>query len=308
MALKRVEGSGEASLFRGDPRLKTNAIDDWYQGILTERGPATARPYLYGSDAGLCARRNVLLQNNSWVTSSKSPTNLAYMAMGVGLEDMLAASLHDKGRLLIQSLRLPLFPEFKVSGKIDFVIFDHQEELSLIEVKTCGKLPLEPKPTHLAQIQTYAAISGINRAWLTYISRDVRVDFGDTLAIRSFFVDCSDEALLNRLTIASLSFLSEREKLLPPVPAHFRKHTECHYCEFRDLFCWKSRPGLGGEVPFAPMTLATPAEMIRLTASAGLLAQGLLQSAGDRRLKVIETLLNGTLTEENRAKLIVLLQ
>jgi hypothetical protein len=303
MTLSKVEGMGEASVFKGDPRIKVSSIDEWYQGVLTQRAPAVQRPHLYGADAGLCARRNVLLSRNSWVAGYKPATAQAYMAMGVGLEDMLAAGLHSKGRLLIQSLVLPLFPQFKISGKIDLVIFDNQDELALVEVKTCGKLPLEPKPTHLAQIQTYAAVSGITRAWLTYISRDVRVDFGEQLAIRSFFVDCSREALHGRLTTAALSHLCSEAALLPPVPAHFRKHQECHYCEFRDLFCYRLRPGLGGDEPTTPMVETTPAQLIQLTAKAEDIAQAIVQTSAPRRKAVLEKLLSGSLSDENRVKL-----
>ena len=287
---KKVDGYGEAAIFRGDPRHKETDIDSWYQGILREESSATKRPYLYGSDAGLCARRNVLLEHNSWLPSSKSPATAAYMAIGVGLEDMLAAALKRNEKLLVQSLRLIEMPEVKISGKIDLVVFDHEDKLSLIEVKTCGELPPEPKPTHLAQIQTYAAVSGVHRCWLTYISRNVRDSFTEKLSLRSFLVDTSQEVLVSRLKTALLSRLASNERKLPPVPATFRKHTECHYCEFRDHFCWGARPGLGGNEAESPLQSYTPGEMAALDSMLTPISLRLYEESLSRQLKTLRSI------------------
>lgn len=285
--LKRIEGVGEASLFRGDPRLPDNSMDKWYNELLFERGPAKARVHFYGADAGLCARRNVLLAHNEWIASEKTPTTRAYMDIGVALEGMLVKALERGGRLVASQVALPLMQEVRVNGYIDIVIFDSEDELALVEVKTCGKLPDAISPTHLAQIQFYSAASGVDKAWVTYISRNVREEFGSGLAIRTFPVDCSSEALARRFLVAAASKLATEAKRLPPVPATFRKHTECHYCEFRDLACWRERPGLGGRLPTPPLPEMHPAEVIRLEASALPLAASM---ASGRPLRYIEML------------------
>ena len=245
MTLTRHEKAGSASIFVGDPRAAENNIDKWLNSVLAFSGEAIKRPYLYGSDAGLCARKNVLLEHNEWFPDVKSSATAAYMAIGVGLEDMLAHALKRRGLLFAQGMRLVDMPQLKISGKIDLIIIDHEEELALIEVKTCGDLPLEPKVTHLAQIQIYAAVSGIHKCYLTYISRNVRSSFQSTVDMRTFVVDTSEEVLTDRLKTASLSRFASDLGKLPPVPAHFRKHTECHYCPFMDI-CWAPRPGRGG--------------------------------------------------------------
>lgn len=289
--LTQLDGVGTASIFKGDPRHKETEIDAWYQEILSERSDARARPYLYGSDAGLCARRNVLLEHNTWLPSEKSPATQAYMAIGVGLEDMLAQSLQRNQRLIVQGQRLIEMPEVKISGKIDLIVFDHQDELSLIEVKTCGKLPETPNPVHLAQIQTYAAVSGITKCWLTYISRNVREEFGRELALRSFAVDTSKEVLKHRLHTALLSRHASDYHKLPQVPPSFRKHTECHYCEFRDVFCWGERPGLGGNPPMDPMHEYTPAEQVVLDNFISKDAEELVNNIIIRKMSTIQDLL-----------------
>lgn len=288
-SLKRVE-AGEAILHKGDTRLREADIDAWYQEQIRETGSASKRPYLYGSDAGLCARRNVLLEHNTWIPTGKSPATAAYMAIGVGLEDMLAAALKRRQRLLAQGQRLVDLTEVKISGKIDLIVFDHDDQLALVEVKTCGELPTEPKAVHLAQIQTYAAVSGIHRCWLTYISRNVRDSFTEKLSLRSFPVDCSEDVLKGRLATALLSRTASDSHRLPPIPATFRKHNECHYCEFRDQFCWRARPGLGGDEPDSPLPEMSPKEMIEVNIGFQPIVDNLYSLSIYRKLKTLKSL------------------
>lgn len=290
--MSKVEGVGEAIIHKGDTRLKQADIDNWYQEVLRETGDASKRPYLYGSDAGFCARKNVLVEHNTWLASSKSPATAAYMAIGVGLEDMLAAALKRNDRLLAQGQRLVEMKEVKISGKIDLMVFDHEDKLALIEVKTCGELPTVPSPVYLAQIQMYAAVSGIHRCWLTYISRNVRSSFTEKLSMRTFPVDTSEEVLKQRLQTALISRQASDEAKLPPVPSTFRKHTECHYCEFRDHFCWRTRPGLGGDEPDSPLIEYSPKDMIKLYSNTLPITEYLYDQSIYRRLKTLNLLNN----------------
>ncbi len=293
--MERVEGVGAAHIFRGDPRVRTSGIDEWFQGVLTRTHPVTARAHLYGADAGLCARRNVLLEHNTWLSSDTTAASTAYMAIGVALEDMLAVALRQNDRLFAQGMYLVEMRELKIRGKIDLIVRDHEEQLALIEVKSCGALPDAPKPTHLAQAQTYAAVSGIHRTWLTYISRNVATKpWGPGLAMRSFAVDCTEDALRPRLATAALSRLSADAGRLPPVPAHFRKHTECHYCEFRDFHCWTPRPGSAptGPPDYYPLPELNVEEYINMDMEANKIASNLMKDSlwrkKDTILRILE--------------------
>jgi CRISPR/Cas system-associated exonuclease Cas4 (RecB family) len=285
---RKVEGVGSASIFRGDPRLPENHIDSWWNGLLATVSPAKARPYLYGSDAGLCARRNVLHEHNTWIPDQKDATTVAYMAIGVALEDMLAKGLRSHERLLAQGMHLLNMPEIKIRGKIDLIILDHEEELALVEVKSCGKLPLEPNPVHLAQIQVYAAVTGIHKAWLTYVSRTVRNEYGPRLAIKTFPVDTDYEVLHKRLTIASISMLSSKLHKVPPVPATFRKSIECHYCEYLD-FCWTNR--LTGKLEMIPLPELSPTESLGIQLQSQILASSLMAESQVRYIETLETII-----------------
>lgn len=297
MALKQLEGVGSAALFKGDPRLPTNDIDTWYQGVLTSVGEPRARAHLWGADAGLCARRNVLLEHNTWLSNVTTASSNAYMSIGVALEDMLARGLREKNLLLAQGMYLVEIPGLKVRGKIDLIVYDHEEELALIEVKTCGKLPTVANPVHLAQIQTYAAISGIRRSWLTYISRNVATEpWGPGVAMRTFQVDTSEEILKGRLHTAVLSRLASDLHKLAPVPTHFRKHTECHYCEFRDSHCWVPRPGLREEGEYRldrhPLVDLSIEEHANLDREANKISEELFNNILFRKKETIEKLLD----------------
>lgn len=310
---QKVDPNSSVAIFKGDPRVKEPDIDRWYQEMLgdyRDLSRSDTRPYLYGSDAGFCSRRNVLLEHNNIIESLSNSAGNAFMAIGTALENLLADALQRGERLLAQNQRLVLMPEVKVAGKIDFIVFDHTDSLALIECKSCGELPLEPKPTHLAQIQTYAAISGVDTAYLTYVSR--KITWKQPLSLKTFVVDTSEAALFERLRIAALSRLASDRKQLPQVPAYFRKHTECHYCEFRDYFCYAIRKGLNGGSEAAVNTVLpegiseiTTAELIALDIEAQSLAKTMAYDRPNRLVRTIAELWDGkdNYSRENRQRL-----
>lgn len=301
--MKRLEGVGTAAIYKGDPRLPENDIDTWYNGMLGKVEAPKKRAHLYGADAGLCARRNVLLEHNEWIPGEITPASAGYMAIGVALEDLLAGALKRHNRLIVQGTYLIDIPYLKIRGKIDLVAFDHREELCLIEVKSCGKLPTEPKHDHLAQIQTYCAVSGITNAYLTYMSREVRDAYGPRMAIRSFQVETGEAALHNRLRTAAMSMLASKEGKLPPVPATFRKHTECHYCSFRDHYCWFPRPGSRSSTDLPegldlPLPNLTVAELVAIDQRATAIADDLIENLLSRKHETLIKLLDEEMLEE----------
>lgn len=306
-AMNRVDGVGEASIFRGDPRAVRDQTDleTWLNGLLErgKEGVIEARPHLYGSDAGFCARRNVLLQHNSWLGNTINSAGRGYMAIGVAFEGLLVEALQRAGRVLATQYQPPVeaLANLHISAKLDVLALDAQDQVALLEVKTCGELPESGKPAHTAQAQMYAALSGVRNTHLVYMSRNLRPKAA--LPLRTFPVDTSDEALLRVLQIANESYLagggsgvddslSRRRGVpsLPPVPGYFRKHTECHYCEFRDHFCWGSRPGLGDNPSNPPLREFTPEEYIRLAARAAERARGHLAGMPERYLETLREL------------------
>lgn len=298
-------GTG-AHIFKGDPRLAHTDLDSWYSSILEgQTGKTEKRPYLYGSDAGFCARRNTLLEHNVWLEPLVNSAGNAYMSIGSALENMVAEALMRKGALLVQNMRLTPLKEAKVSGKMDFLIFDNEGELALVECKSCGELPDSPKPGHYIQAQTYAAISGIDKVHLFYISRNIR--WNTPLQFRTFQVDTSAEALFERFRIIALSRAASDAQKLPQVPAHFRKHTECHYCEFRDYFCYAPRPGRGKGMPIIPYPLQEMEadELIAMDLAAQELARTMAFSRAERFNATLDELvaISDSFSAENKKRI-----
>lgn len=237
--MRRLEGAEEASLFIGDPRLPENNIDRWWNSLLSETSPPFRRPHLYGADAGYCARKNVFNSLNDTIPFSATASSTAYMRIGDAIENMLAEGLKKHDLLVAQNMRLVELPGLKVSGKIDLICLDNHDRLALIEVKSCGDLPLRPRIGHLIQVQSYAAISGFDNVHIVYVSRNVRsTGWGNDADIKTFPVEMTPEVIFDRLQVAAFSNLSIQAGRLPPVPATFKKSTHCSYCPFTH-FCWE---------------------------------------------------------------------
>ena len=242
--MAKRERIGDVLFHIGDPRDDGGIenMDDVYQACLRETREVRKRTYLWGADGGLCPRKNLYNQELP-IPFQYYPSTKGYMAYGIAIEDMLAKALDDHDRLIKQDIRLvelnsKLMPHLRISGKMDIIALDHEGELGLIECKTCGPLPSKPKTNHLIQLQTYAAVSGFNRCYLTYVSRKVSTGGArGKLDCITFPVEITPAIIYQRFYMAALSQHSMDCKRAVPVPMHFRKSHECVWCDFSD-YCW----------------------------------------------------------------------
>lgn len=280
---------GSAVFTKGLKKPPPLSIDEWWRSLLRHVEAPEPRRSLFGSDAGRCSRLNTLHAFNKSVPFEVSDTSAAYMAIGSALEDMLATGLYDANRLVFSNYRLLTVPKLKIGGKIDLVMVDHEDRLSIAEIKSCGSLPVEPKWVHLQQAQTYAAISGFDRAFLTYVSRSVSSRWGGGLDIRTFDVPTDKDTLYERLRTASLSQLCIADSVLPPKPIWFRKTIECVFCPFTHI-CWD------GASSFLPE--ASPELLEELENEADELAAELMEDRPIRHRKTLEHLLEETRSEK----------
>lgn len=264
-------------------------IDGWWRSLLKHVDAPEPRRSLFGSDAGRCARLNTLHAFNKSVPFEVSDTTAAYMAIGTALEDMLATGLYDANRLVFSNYRLLSIPRLKIGGKIDIIMVDHEDKLSIAEIKSCGNLPTEPKWVHLQQAQTYAAMSGFDRAFLTYVSRSVSSKWGGGLDIRTFNVPTDKDTLFERIRTAALSQLCIADSVLPPKPVWFRKTIECVFCPFTHI-CWNGEPAY---LPEASSEL-----LEELENEADDLAIELMEERPIRYRKTLEHLLEETRSEK----------
>ena len=242
--MSKKEKLGDVTFHIGDPRETGEAenLDDIFQKCLRETQPARKRDYLWGADAGVCPRKNLFNQEFP-IPFQYYPSTKGYMAFGVAIEDMLAKALQDHDRLIKQDIRLvelksTLMPHLRISGKMDMIAIDHENEPCLIECKTCGPLPSKPKQNHYTQLQTYAAVSGFNRCYLTYVSRKVSTSGSrGKLDMITFPIEVTRESMYTVFYHAALSQCCMDEKKIVPVPPDFRKAHECAWCDFSD-YCW----------------------------------------------------------------------
>jgi hypothetical protein len=242
--MSKREKLGDIVIHKGDPRITegVETLDDVYQTCLKETQAARKRTYLWGSDAGVCPRKNLYNQECP-VPFHYYPSTKGYMAYGVSMENLLARALQDHNRLIKQDIRLveiesELIPNIRISGKMDIIALDHNCKPALIECKTCGPLPSKPKVNHLKQLLIYAAVSGFNNCYVTYVSRKVSTGGSrGKLDLVSFPIEITKEKLYSVLYTACLSQCCMNEKKAVPVPSGYRKSHECAWCDFSD-YCW----------------------------------------------------------------------
>ena len=121
---------------------------------------------------------------------------------------------------------------------MDIIALDHEDQPALLEIKTCGPLPTKPKNNHRVQLETYAAVSGFNRCYLTYVSRKVSTGGArGKLDCITFPIEITPNVIFTRFYMAALSQHSMDCRRCPPVDPTFRKSHECIWCDFAD-YCW----------------------------------------------------------------------
>ena len=177
---------------------KRKASDGKWESIL-ERELVTygqaARDRIFASSAGLCARQTAgLSQLPESHSSRRKASTQFYFKIGSAFEEVVARAFESANMLIDQETRVEAYHlDLPISGRIDFVVRDHiTEEMVLVELKTCGKIPSSPRPAHLAQAQVYMALTGMPKAIIWYISRSVAGWDGE-LKQRAFDIKMTDE-------------------------------------------------------------------------------------------------------------------
>lgn len=199
---------------------------------------AKGRENMYGSAAAFCPRLNFAYNKLTNIEVDTSPESVLYMSIGSGIELALSNSLFAKDRLFFSNLRLPRADPY-VSGKIDLVYLDEQDEIIIGEVKSCGRLPAQPKYSHMQQLLTYLAFGGYKKGKLIYISRNV--SDGRRTLIRVFDADNSKPSMLKILSKVCYTQFAIDANLMPGIPADFKKSLHCGYCQFAEA-CWRTDP------------------------------------------------------------------
>lgn len=186
------------------------------------------------SDVAFCPRRAVIFRHAApSMVSSTSVASKLYMSFGTAAHRVLQKQLGQVG-ILVESERYIRREEPALGCYIDAIVKMNGKKY-VMEIKTCGKLPDEPKPEAPFQTGLYMFLTKIPRGVVVYVSRSVYDWRNSKLLIREFQVGpIYVERAIHSLAVAQTY---HEHKRLPPVPSHIGARSHCTFCPFIKL-CW----------------------------------------------------------------------
>lgn len=207
-----------------------------------------SRNKIFGSNAGLCSRQTagMILMDESFESVVDASSEF-YFAIGSSFEKVIKKAFKKSGLQFIDEIHVSGqmaedLPE--ISGRVDFTVKE-DGELTLIELKSCGKLPDKPRPSHLAQLKTYLLLTGVQKGVLWYVSRNVANYKGEIQSV-TFEVEPTDSEFLKTATEIAIGSLGAVNELIPQIPPHMKKY-KCGFCPLIKM-CWDGGPSiLNGE-------------------------------------------------------------
>lgn len=222
---------------------KNNSLDSYITSLLRETREAKHRKKnIHARLAAYCPKQNYYYaHSDEKVDNYFDEKSKIYMGIGNGVSKTLENEFR-RNKVLIDCERKvsKTILGTEVSGYIDYVIKDQNNETRGIELKTCGKLPSSPKREHLYQAITYMLLEELDKFSLVYVSRNV-VDSSGNLAIKTFDLDNLDESIkqeaINRII---LSAYAVKNNYLPKTKP---TDVSCYYCPFYKI-CDKKKDEL----------------------------------------------------------------
>lgn len=198
---------------------------------------------LFASSAGECPRRNTLHASEEKRVKWTAAAEL-YTAIGTSVHKVLQDAMFSEEALLYSEYHLPEIDGLNLGGYVDAIALV-EGKIAVVEIKTCGKLPNEPRSEHRTQALIYSAITGLP-AFILYQSRNV-AGYDRQPLLKAYRVIATDEELVSILASLVVSTLAIRQERLLPIPAHFTGAKDCGFCPFKD-FCWTGEKGQWSEV------------------------------------------------------------
>jgi CRISPR/Cas system-associated exonuclease Cas4 (RecB family) len=193
---------------------------------------------IWASQAAVCTRQAVLSSTRD-DTEITEPAGAGYYALGSAIEDIVLKALQAKDALLFAQFKLPDIG-LNMGGYIDGIV-RVGGRVRVLEVKSCGDLPKQPKLEHRAQAMIYAAVTGLQPT-LFYFSRGV-ADFAGNLRVREFAMTPTRDELQDALFKVAFARECMELGLIPERPISFTSQADCGFCPWKDI-CWN-----GAELP-----------------------------------------------------------
>lgn len=219
------------------------------------------RSRIFASAAGLCERQTAgytFFDKDEAGENRKASTQF-YFKLGNAFEQVVQRAFRKAGVHIDDETRIEAYHEdLPISGRIDFVISDPEDgKLTLVELKSCGKLPTQPKKPHLAQLMTYLVLTGQPRGLVWYISRTV-AGWDGVLKQRVFEVEPTEEERYDTALRLALGAVYAREGYLPDKPEHIKKYA-CGFCSLIP-HCWS---GMNVGIIYKTPSLEKKHELLR---------------------------------------------
>jgi hypothetical protein len=191
---------------------------------------------LWASQAAVCPRQAVL-SSTRHDTELTTPASTGYFRLGSCIEDIVIDALKKEGALLWAQYKLPDIG-LNLGGSIDGVVLVGGR-VKVLEIKSCGELPAEPKLEHRAQAMVYSAVTGLPPI-VFYFSRSV-ASFDGALKVREFNLSPSvDEMRATMFQVAYARIAIERG-VIPGIPDTITAEKQCGFCPWKS-HCWRDAP------------------------------------------------------------------
>jgi hypothetical protein len=254
---------------------------DWAMQLIT-KGLRSGKPTelkrydnkIFASDSQ-CPRRSVLF-NFTEDTIPKSESSEFYFKIGDALQAVVETAFSNLGIFIASETYIPDIEGMNLRGKID-VIINHDNQIKLLEVKSCGGLPSKPKEAHVHQASIYQLATGLPTS-IVYVSRHVYDWKNQRLKIRAFDI-LEDEktslSLAKKLTYINYCIEAER---LPAIPKHLNQDEHCFFCPFKPICFEREVPPLDKDVSL------TKADKAKLTKH----AMSILAKTDERKAKFLK--------------------
>lgn len=278
-------------------KLTPNKEESYIVSTLSTEDDFNARSHLYGATAAYCPRKNFLMSMGWKGLGNFSAASNLFVEVGNGIEKAVVKGLMQNGKLFYNNVYLPDI-EPKVAGKIDLIYLDHNNKVALGEVKSCKQLPLEPKPEHLWQTYTYAAISGFDNVYLMYFERNI-VDPRMKVAIKVFEIEITQDVLEKVFTNILLSTNAIENKWIPDIPYNFRKSKECLYCQFKGLACYVEEEEAEAVKELKGFKNISEDELNKIKLELKPKVDGLIEGRKGRYVGFLKKIIKAKLNEEN---------
>lgn len=245
--MEELKVKEEKPIIRKGARVTAGPIAGHLTKIITAAHASehpVRRARFFAGDIGFCSRASATfcLVSPEFVVQENCASQF-YFNGGNAFHEVIDNAYEKAGILIATEYRLPDIG-LNLGGRIDNVI-KLDGNYALVENKTCGSVPGAAKPQHLSQLMVYLLITGIDRGFLYYISRNV-ADFGGVLKSAEFEVIPSEEDLRFTAYTMCVAYYSTMMKKQPPIPTNIKTRSRCGFCPFISS-CWDSSELVGVE-------------------------------------------------------------